>query len=223
MQEKKRFRIAGYIGLLASLLMFAGDMLLYFTTQPFGDLDRELLPSMGSIPSGRMFIGGLLGPLAACLYLVGFYHVYLAVKIPRGGVAKSMLIFLAFALVVGGAYHSLFPAFGIVATQGHPELIGALLEYAKTLGLALFLLIGIGWLLFIYLVLRGRTLYPRWIIFVTPVVSVWLGLVWEHLPQPILIVLAGGWNSLVFTLFFATSLLVSRNKRENKRLHHPSI
>ena len=61
----KRIRLTGYIGIVASLLMFTGDMLLYFTTENFANRHDELLLSMGSVSFGRLVAGGLLGPLPA--------------------------------------------------------------------------------------------------------------------------------------------------------------
>ncbi|MDO4789678.1 MAG: hypothetical protein Q3998_01800 [Porphyromonas sp.] len=213
MNATKKLQITGYIGLLGSLIMFTGDMLLYFTTEPFNDISKEFLPSMGSVPPARMYAGGLVGPLAAFCLMIGFYHLYLSVKVPRKTVAKLMLLLLSVAIVMGGAYHALFPTFGVVARQGHPELVPLLFEYAKCLGLGLAISIGLGWLIFCYLVLRKQTIYPRWIIVATPLISLWFGILWEHLPQPFLIVIAGGWNSLVLTIFFAVSLIVLRNKK----------
>ena len=62
------------IGLVGSLVMFAGDMLLYFTPGSY-DMDGTLRPYariMRDLPEGRVRAGGVLGPVAAFLYVVGF-------------------------------------------------------------------------------------------------------------------------------------------------------
>ena len=73
----KKIKLTGYIGIVASLLMFTGDMLLCFTTENFANMHDELLLSMGSVSFRRLVAGGLLGPLPALLYIVGSYHLYL--------------------------------------------------------------------------------------------------------------------------------------------------
>ena len=45
----KKIKLTGYIGIVASLLMFTGDMLLCFTTENFANMHDELLLSMGSV------------------------------------------------------------------------------------------------------------------------------------------------------------------------------
>lgn len=36
----KKHRLTGYVGVAGSLLMYTGDMLLYFTTQPIPDREK---------------------------------------------------------------------------------------------------------------------------------------------------------------------------------------
>ncbi|WP_329904373.1 DUF6796 family protein [Porphyromonas pogonae] len=211
----RQLMITGYIGLLGSLLMFAGDMLLYFTSKPVDNIEQEILSNMGGVPLGRMYAGGLVGPLAVCMYLIGFYHLYLAVREPQKMMAKIMLAILCIAIIIGGTYHAFFPAFGIVARQGHPELIDPLMNYAAYLGIGMFILVGIGLLIFAGIVLAKKTIYPRWIVIVNPMVTLWLGFLWQYLPQPYLMIIGGGWNSLVFGLLLAASLIVLRVNRNN--------
>ena len=62
------------LGLLGSILMFAGDMLLYFTPGAY-DMDGTLRPYMRimrDVPAGRVRLGGVLGPVAAFFYVLGF-------------------------------------------------------------------------------------------------------------------------------------------------------
>ena len=61
----KKLRLTGYAGITGSLLMYTGDMLLYFTTQPIPDREKDLLLSMGTVPLERLIAGGIIGPLAA--------------------------------------------------------------------------------------------------------------------------------------------------------------
>lgn len=189
-------------------------MLLYFTTETFADLEKELLPSMGKISLERLAAGGLLGPLAACLYIVGFYHIYLSIKKPRKTLAKIIFTALSVSIIAGGAYHAFFPAFGIVASNGHPELIDKLFVYAEYVGYVTFFPMVVGWALFCYLILRKKTIFPRLLAFATPLITIWLSALWISLPQPYLIIIGGGWNNLVMTIFFGASLVSLKYKKQ---------
>lgn len=210
----KTIKTTAWIGLLASLLMFTGDMLLYFTTETFADFEKELLPSMGKISLERLTAGGLLGPLAACLYIVGFYHIYLSIKEPRKTLAKIIFAALSVSIIVGGAYHAFFPAFGIAASNGQPELIDKLFVYAEYVGYVTFLPMVIGWVLFCYLILIKKTIFPRLLVLATPLITIWFSTLWISLPQPYLIIIGGGWNNLVMTIFFGASLIALKYNKQ---------
>lgn len=70
------------LGLLGSILMFAGDMLLYFTPGAY-DMDGTLRPYMRimrDVPADRVRAGGALGPVAAFLYVLGFAGLALTAR-----------------------------------------------------------------------------------------------------------------------------------------------
>ena len=70
------------LGLLGSILMFAGDMLLYFTPGAY-DMDGTLKPYMRimrDVPAGRVRVGGALGPVSAFFYVLGFAGLALTAR-----------------------------------------------------------------------------------------------------------------------------------------------
>ena len=214
----KTLRWTAWAGLLGSLLMFVGDMLLYFTTEEIVDIERELLASMGSVPPARFFAGGIVAPFATFMYIPGFYHIYLRVKNTHKIWGRWIFGILSLGIISGGAFHACFPAFGIVAAQGHPELINSLTEYTSLLGDLAFGCFGLGWLLYTYIVLRKQADFPRWTVFFTPLVTVWLVFLWHTLPAPFEVILAGGWFSLMFTVFYIVALTTAKRSEKNTPL-----
>ena len=65
-----------WIGLAGALLMFAGDMLLYYTPEDFAcgpkssvaERINAIIAVMKGLPAGRVMAGGMIGPIAAFLY-----------------------------------------------------------------------------------------------------------------------------------------------------------
>ncbi|WP_373827168.1 hypothetical protein [Bacteroides heparinolyticus] len=53
-------------------------------------------------------------------------------------------------------------------------------------------------------------------VFATPLVTIWLNLIWQLLPQPFLLLIAGGWNNLVCFLIFTISLLTLNKRMERQ-------
>lgn len=197
------------IGLAAALLMFAGDMLLYFTSGAY-DMDGTLAPYariMRDLPRRRVMAGALLGPVAAALYLVGFAAVGLGARGDLAWVVRLAAVLLSFALICGGAYHAQYAYLQIAAQEGGEDLVG---RVAGTIAPFMRLAVGPMYLGFVLLgigVVAGQTPYPAWLVVLTPVVTSFLGFVWLRVPQPARCVLFGGWNNLVFAIMFAAMLV----------------
>ena len=73
------------IGLLGSLLMLLGDQLLYLSKlsvkkEKTVDAMDYVAEVISGLPVKRFCTGGLIGPFAAFIYCVGFYHLVLAVN-----------------------------------------------------------------------------------------------------------------------------------------------
>ena len=94
MDEKRYILISGYLGLLAAVLVGVGEFLLHFDPQARftgGSYDFMLAAS-----DSRQTLGHFIGVLAAPLYAIGCWHIYLMLK-----PANRTLAFIAFLL---GAY-----------------------------------------------------------------------------------------------------------------------
>lgn len=205
--NKKHIINFAKIGLLASALMFIGDMFFYFTTAEINDMSKELLSSMGLVPKWRLFTGGILGPVTAFLHLFGIYAIYLSINNKQKLWAILLSIFLAIGIITGGSAHSIFPIFGILASAGHPELIQNIMDYLSILGYITFIGMGVGWTIFTVLVLTKKTVLPRWSVLLNPTLLLWFGSLMYKLPQPYKVVIAGGWDNIILMIFFLSFIL----------------
>lgn len=198
------------IGLFAALLMFCGDMLLYFTTGPF-EVDGTLKPYAGimkDIPTWRLTVGGLLGPIAAFYYCIGFYHIALSAEEAYATLAFVATLLCSFGIIVGGAYHAQFTYFGLVGKSSNADALNRVTRNIQLLSYVSTVPIALGSLLLAGLILLGKTYYPPWAVVCTPVVTIFFSFAWRGLPQPFRVILFGGWNNLVYVIYFLTSLLL---------------
>lgn len=205
--NKKRIIQYAYIALVASLLMLLGDMFLYFPSKPLVDLEAELLPSMYGHSHWRLFLGGIIGPIAILPYIFGFIAMWGAVK--KEAQKSSYLAFLLLVLgnLIASSYHAFFPVFGLVEGQA---MIDTFMPYVEVLGYSSFILMMLAWFIYAILIGLGKTILPRWSFVLLPCITVWLGVLWEvlTLPHPINIILVGGWNNIIHTIFFTALLLI---------------
>jgi hypothetical protein len=68
-------RLAGLAGLAGALLFFCGDMLFYGHFGAGVTFHQGMERVVREASLARLFTGGLLGPPAACLCIIGFWHV----------------------------------------------------------------------------------------------------------------------------------------------------
>ncbi len=188
-------------------------MLLYFTTVPINSFEEEIVQVMASIPLGRLMAGGLLGPISAFLYVIGFYHIYLLIKPNNSKIGKIFLALLCFGMMYGGAFHTHFTFAGIISRFNNIELMQITEKYTVYNFYFMFFPSLIAYSLLGYLIIAKKTLYPRWLVLFSPIVLFWFSGIVKNLPQPLMILIAGGWSNMIFIIFFTLSTILSyKNK-----------
>lgn len=215
--NKKQIITTGVIGVLGAILMYVGDMLLYYTPKEINNFEEEIIPIMGKVSFTRLTIGGLLGPLCAAMYLVGYYQIYLAIKPTHKKMAMLVFALLGVAIFFGGTFHAHFASMGFASHFNQSAVLGKIQTYAITTYFVMLLLNLVGFILLVYLILFKKTPYPKWIVLCTPLVLVWFSNVVQLLPQPFKMIIAGGWSNITAILFFAMSTWVLL-----KQLRHES-
>jgi hypothetical protein len=205
-------RLAGLSGIAGALLFFAGDMLFYGHIGSGANFAEGMLATVVRASQERLFAGGLVGPVAACLCIVGFWHVYLNIR--HSNVLLGRLLFMLFSIlmVAGSAVHTLWTAKGLALKycygQGGPcsDLLAAMKSY-WTLAYDLGAIPGyIGAVLLVGLVLLRKTYYPRWTVLANPAVLIMLSPIADRVPSPLGAILVGGFTNLSIAVFFLVSV-----------------
>ena len=108
--------------------MFVADLVLYYSKVPsertarvyFASIDpngeRLAESPMADIAPERMMLGGVLGPVAAALYTLGFTQLYFGLVPDVGAFLPAIAaVGLSLMMIIGGVYHALFPFTGFLA------------------------------------------------------------------------------------------------------------
>ena len=209
----RRRRFAGVAGLCGALLFFAGDMLFYGHVGSGAGFHQGLIATVTNASLMRLYAGGLVGPVAACLCIVGFWHVYLNVRPSQERIARLMLAALAVLMVFGSAIHVLWATRGFalkycygsddVGCRALLKAVNSYWELAYNIGA----LPGyVGAMVLLGLVLLGKTWYPRWTALANPAVLMLLSPLADRTPAPFGAVLSGGFTNLSIALFFLVSV-----------------
>jgi len=213
MKNETANRLTGLTGVAGALLFFAGDMLFYGHWGSGAKFHDGMLQVLREGSLQRLFVGGLVGPIAACLCLIGCWHVRRNVITRSPLLGRVAFLALAATMVIGSAVHALWVPRGLAikysgAVEGiTPELIAALKEYWYFAYQMAEVQAYVAAILLFILVLWGKTRYPRWTVFANFGVLSLLAPLAVWVPAPFGAVLVGGFTNLSIALFFFVSVM----------------
>ena len=214
-------RFAGAAGLAGALLFFCGDMLFYGHWGAGDTFKKGMLTVLRQGSLTRLFTGGLLGPVAACLCIIGFWHVRQNI-VPRSPLLGRVVFYaLAAMMVAGSALHALWVARGLAIKYSDavgpyaPELIAALRRYWEIAYDLTAVPAYFGAIVLATLVVFGKTLYPRWTVLANfGLLSLFAPLA-SRIPAPVGAILVGGFTNLSIATFFLVSLVSTWNRSDD--------
>ena len=198
--------MSGLIGLLGAILCGTGEFLLHFDPQArFTGYDF-----MADISESRLTIGHFFAVFAISLYFVGVWHIAEMLR-PAGEKLSRALFFIgSFGFLYGAMWMSSRAMIGSIAH--HPELVeGTDLVSLYELRLETLLqIIRITTLIisiiFIKMVLTGKSRYPKWMAATSPIVLLLMNFVIYELNAEVGKFMMPIALNIGFTLFFILSL-----------------
>jgi len=172
--QSKFVTFAGLAGCLGAILVGVGEFSMQFTLNG-GIEDVKDYLYFNDISSERLTFGHFIAVLSAPLYLLGYWH--LSKKLEPAGPKQAKAFFLigAYAFAVGTAWigQRFFLATTVHEIAGGQDLKTLLTVFSEhnepfvnVLRLAM-LLVSIIW---IKLILTGKTAFPKWMALFSPIV-----------------------------------------------------
>ncbi len=206
-------RLTGLGGVAGALLFFSGDMLFYGHWGPGARFHEGMVEVLRDGSLTRLFVGGLVGPIAACFCLLRCWHVRENL-INRSRLGGNIVFFaLAATMVIGSAVHALWVPRGLAMKYSDalapvaPELIAALKNYWYVAYEIAEVPAYVAAIPLLILVLWGKSSYPRWTALANfGVLSLFAPLA-ERVPSPLGAVLVGGFTNLSIAIFFSVCVV----------------
>ncbi len=203
----------GVIGLAASILVGTGEFLLHFDALSRYDGSYVFFES---VTADRATLGHFIGVLGAPLYIVGMWHIG-KMLMPASKLWASVAFFsMSYGFIVGSIWiGSRASAAALVGAGQDPVLIELLALYDfryETLLTVVRLTALVFSVVFISLVLTGKTAYPRWMAVFNPVVLILLSFLIFFLVPSVGKYLMPIALNVAFFVIFALSIYYS-NKR----------
>lgn len=170
MTSKNTLLLTGAIGLAAAILVGIGEFLLHFDA-----LARytDTFAFFEGVTRERATVGHFFGVLGAPLYVIGAYHIYLMLRPANELAARIAGLVMAYGCIVGAVWiGSRSSAVELVAGGAIPEQLELYeLRYENLLTVVRLAVLVLS-VIFIWLCVSGRSLYPRTMAILNPIVLI---------------------------------------------------
>ena len=202
------------IGLIGAIIMFSGDMILYYTPEDFDyasgknqNIMQAVVDVMKKLPDKRVAIGGMIGPIAAFLYCLGFYHIVAITDDEWKIIAYVAFFALCLGIISGGAYHSHCAYLGLLGDERYSDAREIVIRYFSKFAFVMYVGEGIGFLLLIVLIITDNTILPQWMFLLSPGILFLLKKPLRRLPRGIRVIVSGGWTNLISVIYYIAVLI----------------
>lgn len=173
MEQKKYITIAGFMGLIAAIFTGAGEFLLHFDALGRYEGGYEF---MVGISENRSTIGHYLAALGAPFYIVGVWHIMKMLEPANPKAAKVAFAIMAYGFIEGVIWISSRASISAIVNDigiaNAAELIRLYeIRYENLLQVTRLAVLGLS-VIFVWLVLTGRTHYPKWAAICNPILLI---------------------------------------------------
>ncbi len=164
-KEKRIIIVTGFLGLVAATLTGAGEFLLHY--DPLARFSANGYDFMLAASDERQTIGHFMAVLAAPLYVIGCWHIYLMLKPAHKKIAFIGFILSAYGFIIGTSWISSRASIGaLIHLQNSGSDVSELialyqLRYESLLNIIRITTLALS-LIFIGLALTGRSHYQKW-------------------------------------------------------------
>ena len=201
------------IGLFGSFLMFLGDMTLYYDPNDYDGRDtiNSIIGIMKNVSIKRLYIGGLLGPICAFIYCIGFLHIVLAIQEKYLTIGWFVFLINVFGMILGGAYHIQCAYLGLLSRCENKGAFDEFLKFLKFQAKIVFGIMAIANIGITLVILFGLTVFPSWQALFTPIFLLILTPLADRLPKGLHMIIRGGWFNLIYFIYYLTLLMHCTN------------
>lgn len=207
------FILTGLIGLLGALLTGAGEFILHF--DPLARFGMQYA-FLSGISDQRSTLGHFVAVLGAPLYLVGCWHIRLMLKPASECWSKAAFFITAYGFIVGlvwiGSRASISALVNLPDSADIQHLIGLYEFRYETLLQVIRLAVLALSLIYVSLVLTGRSYYPKWMAALNPILLIVASFVVYVLVPDIGKYLMPIALNVAFFIFFLASTVIATKK-----------
>lgn len=216
-KERQIILLTGIAGLIAAVLVGAGEFLLHF--DPLARYSETSYDFMLAASQERQTLGHFLGVLGAPLYVVGCWHIYLMLKPANQKLALVGFLVSAYGFMIGADWISSRASIGaLVQLDASGSSIGRLVElyqvrYESLLTVIRFTTLFLS-IIYVYLVLSSRSRYEKWQVVFCPILLLLMNFLIYAISPAVGKYLMPIALNVAFGIFFLMSVLQAQSLRD---------
>lgn len=169
---------------------------------------NNIIGIMKNVSIKRLYIGGLLGPICAFIYCIGFFHIVLGIQEKYLTIGWFVFLINVFGMILGGAYHIQCAYLGLLSRYENKGAFDEFLKFLKFQAKIVFGIMAIANIAIALIILFGLTVFPRWQALFTPIFLLIVTPLADRLPKGVHMIIRGGWFNLLYFIYYF-SLLIS--------------
>lgn len=210
---KSTIVLTGLVGLLGAVLTGAGEFILHFDALARFGAENEFFEG---ISDQRTTIGHFVGVLGAPLYLVGCWHIKLMLQ-PANKIWSMTAFFVAaYGFAVGAVWiGSRASISALVNAPTSPEIVQLIglydFRYETLLQIIRVTVLALS-VIFISLILTGRSHYPKWMAALNPILLILVSFIVYAITPGIGKYLMPIALNVAFFVLFVASTMIARKK-----------
>ncbi len=171
----KQIYIFGILGLIGAIGVGIGEFLLHYSPNGIG-YDGSNFEFFNQIPLDRLTLGHFIAVSFTPFYIAGYYHLYLMFKEHNPNVAKAIFALGVIAFMIGGMWISSRAQLGYLVHKiaefpndtALQSLIEVYKDHAEVLVKSLRVWVAAISILFVIPIVKGQTIYPKWMAVFNP-------------------------------------------------------
>lgn len=202
-------KLTAACGLLAAVLVGTGEFLIHF--DPLARFSESKYDFMLDTSEMRLTVGHFFAVIGVPFYFIGSWHIYQMLRPANNKLAFAGFLIASYGFIFGAVWMGSRSSIGSLIH--HRQLVEGTdlvalyqLRYETLLQVIRFTTLIISGI-YVYLVLSGKTRYPKWMAAVNPIVLILLSFLIFVFNKNIGIYVMPIALNVAFAIFFICSLL----------------
>ena len=217
----KQLIISGILGLIGAIGVGVGEFLLHYSLGGIG-YNGNNFEFFNQIPLSRLTLGHFVAVSFVPFYIAGYYHLYLIFKEKNPKIATAIFALGVIAFMIGGMWISSRAQLGYlvhkIAEFPNDTSLQSLIEiyknHAEILVKSLRIWVAAISVLFVIPIIKGNTVYPKWMAIFNPIVILLSVLVIYTIAPSVGFIIGPIAMNVVHFIVFGLSLVIIKTKQK---------